>query len=253
MPTNKEKAIAVLESLATGDPTAIQQYISPTQYIQHNLSFPDGRETLLFALRDLQAAGTKVNIRRALADGDYVALHSDTDFFGPKAAFDIFRFENGLIVEHWDNLQERAEETPSGRTMFDGQTEIEDLGKTEANKALVKRFVEDILIGKRFDQLPPYFSDDHYIQHSPVTTDGLSGLDEVLGDMEEQGGMVYEQLHMVIGEGNFVLTVSDGTFEGTHSSFYNLFRVENDKIVEHWDVIEAILSEEQRKNNNGKF
>jgi predicted SnoaL-like aldol condensation-catalyzing enzyme len=49
-----------------------------------------------------------VNTVRVLQDGDFVATHTEYNFFGPKAGFDIFRFENGLIVEHWNNLQEIA-------------------------------------------------------------------------------------------------------------------------------------------------
>jgi hypothetical protein len=47
---NERKAVAVLQSLATGDPTAIEKYVSADTYTQHNLRFPDGRQTLLDAL-----------------------------------------------------------------------------------------------------------------------------------------------------------------------------------------------------------
>jgi predicted SnoaL-like aldol condensation-catalyzing enzyme len=45
---------------------------------------------------------------RVFQDGDFVFAHTEYDFFGPKIGFDIFRFEKGLIVEPWDNLQETA-------------------------------------------------------------------------------------------------------------------------------------------------
>jgi len=65
--------------------------------------------------------------------------------------------------------------------------------------------------------------------------------------------MKYDQIHKVLGEGNFVLVVSEGHLGGKHSSFYDLFRVENGKIAEHWDTIEEIPTKQQWKNNNGKF
>ena len=74
---------------------------------------------------------------RAFADGDFVFTHTNYNFFGPKIGFDIFRFEYGLIVEHWDNLQETSPANPSGHTMIDGSTESTDLEKTTANKTLV--------------------------------------------------------------------------------------------------------------------
>lgn len=95
-----QKAVAVLNSLASGDKTAITNWVNPNQYIQHNGMFPDGRDAVLGALPQLKAAGTKVNIKRVLVDSDYVVLHTEYNLFGPKAGFDIFRFENGQIVEH---------------------------------------------------------------------------------------------------------------------------------------------------------
>jgi predicted SnoaL-like aldol condensation-catalyzing enzyme len=50
-----------------------------------------------------------------------------------------------------------------------------------------------------------------------------------------------------------VLTVSEGTFGGAPTAFYDLFRVENGKIAEHWDVIETIPALADWKNQNGKF
>ncbi|MNO12493.1 SnoaL-like domain protein [compost metagenome] len=248
------KATAVLESLASGNPEAITNYIHPDQYIQHNQGLPDGRAAMLGALAHLKEIGTKVSIKRTLAEGDYVALHSEYDFFGPKIGFDIFRFENGLIVEHWDNIQDRVEKTPSNHTMIDGPATIKDIGKTDVNKAVVKSYVENILFGKKPDLLASYFAGDHYIQHSPHIADGLSGLGAALQGLKERNiEFQYTHLHQVIGQGDFVLTVSEGLFDGQHTSFYDLFRVEDGKIAEHWDVIEAILPAEKRKNPNSRF
>jgi predicted SnoaL-like aldol condensation-catalyzing enzyme len=57
----------------------------------------------------------------------------------------------------------------------------------------------------------------------------------------------------VLAEGSFVLSVSEGARGGVHSSFYDLFRVEAGKLVEHWDTIEAIPPRSEWKNDNGKF
>ncbi len=50
-----------------------------------------------------------------------------------------------------------------------------------------------------------------------------------------------------------MLTISEGTFADEATSFYDLFRVENGKIVEHWDVMETIIPKDEWKNANGKF
>ena len=63
--------------------------------------------------------------------------------------------------------------------------------------------------------------------------------------------MVYTDVHFVVAEGNFVLTASEGTFADKPTAFYDLFRVEDGMIVEHWDVISDIPSE--MAHDNGKF
>jgi predicted SnoaL-like aldol condensation-catalyzing enzyme len=252
--SNADKAVAVLESLESGDSKAIKRYINPNKYIQHNLTFPEGRQIMLDSLDQLKKSGTKVEVKRVLTDGNLVAIHSEYNFNGPKAGFDIFRFEKGKIVEHWDNLQQLVEKTPSGHTMLDGSTKIIDLNKTEKNKKLVKNFVQDVLMGQHPDKLTSYFNDDNYIQHNPNIADGLTGLNEALKAMADKGvEMKYDKIHMVIGQGNFVLVASEGTFGEKHTSYYDLFRVEKGKIAEHWDVIETILPQDQWKNQNGKF
>ena len=65
--------------------------------------------------------------------------------------------------------------------------------------------------------------------------------------------MKIDKMHVVLGEGNFVLVASEGTMGGRPTSFYDLFSVENGKVAEHWDTIETIPPKQEWKNNNGKF
>lgn len=67
-----------------------------------------------------------------------------------------------------------------------------------------------------------------YIQHNTTIADGLSGLSEALA-------------------------VSEGTFGNNHTSYYDLWRVEDGYIAEHWDVMEIILPKDAWQNENGKF
>jgi predicted SnoaL-like aldol condensation-catalyzing enzyme len=252
--SNKQKVVALLKSIETGATEPVG-YINPTNYKQHNLGVADGLAGFGEALSHLPANSAKVNTVRAFSDGNFVFTQTDYNFFGPKIGFDIFRFENGQIVEHWDNLQETpTQANPSNHTMIDGATEAENFNKTEENKTLVNNFVTDILMNGKMEKLAGYFDGDNYIQHNPQIADGLSGLGNALEYMASQGiTMRYNKIHKVLGEGNFVLTVSEGTFADQPTSFYDLFRVEDGKIAEHWDVMETIIPEADRKNTNGKF
>ncbi len=250
----KQQVVALLKSIETGDPTPVS-YINPNTYIQHNLAVGDGLGGFAAVMQQLPKGSAKVSTVRVFQDGQYVFAHTDYNFFGPKVGFDIFRFKDGWIVEHWDNLQDKpATANPSGRTMLDGTTQVTDVENAEANKTLVRAFVDDILVNGRMEKLAGYFDGDNYLQHNPQIADNLSGLSAALQAMAKQGiTMKYDRIHRVLGEGNFVLVVSEGHFAGRHSSFYDLFRVANGKIGEHWDTIETVPPREQWKNGNGKF
>jgi predicted SnoaL-like aldol condensation-catalyzing enzyme len=252
--TQKQQVVDLLKSIETGAPGPVA-VINPQKYIQHNLGAADGLAGFGALLQQIPKGSAKVTTARVFQDADLVFAHTDYDFFGPKIGFDIFRFQNGKIVEHWDNLQEKpTSPNPSGRTMVDGPTQAAGLATTENNKALVRAFVEDILVNGKMDKLAGYFDGDRYIQHNPHIADGLSGLGVALQAMAKAGvTMKYDRVHKVLGEGNFVLVVSEGRFAGKPTSFYDLWRVENGKIAEHWDTIEAIPPREQWKNANGKF
>jgi predicted SnoaL-like aldol condensation-catalyzing enzyme len=96
---------------------------------------------------------------------------------------------------------------------------------------------------------------ESYIEHNPRMGDGLSALRAGLSVSSDKHGLTirYDKNHRLLAEGNFVLSVCEGSAGGVHSSFYDLFRVADDKIVEFWDTTEAIPPPREWKNDNGKF
>ncbi|MES2105029.1 MAG: hypothetical protein V4634_13500 [Pseudomonadota bacterium] len=252
-PDHKQQVVELLKSIETGDSRPIA-YINPDKYIQHNLAVADGLPGVKALLQSLPKGTTKVNTVRVFQDGDFVFAHTEYNFFGPKTGFDIFRFESGKIVEHWDNLQEvAAKPSPSGHTMTDGPTAASDLDKTAVNKALMQAYMDDLLQGRK-EKFTGYFDGGNYIQHSPLVADQLSGLFAGLQALAKQGLVVkYDKVRQVLAEGNFVLVVAEGSFGGRPSAYYDLYRIQNGKIAEHWDTIEAIPPRAEWKNPNGKF
>ena len=249
----KQQATELLKSIETGESKPLT-YINPTKYIQHNLAVADGLAGVKALLQSLPRGATKVNTVRVLQDGNFVILHTDYNFFGPKVGFDIFRFEDGRIVEHWDNLQETAlKPSPSGHMMIDGPTVISDLDKTETNKALMQTYMDDLLHGRK-EKFSSYFEGNNYIQHNPLVADNLTGLFAGLKALANEGKAVkYDRVHNVLGEGNFVLVLAEGSFGDRPVSYYDLYRIDNGKIAEHWDTIETIPPRAEWKNPNGKF
>lgn len=256
--TNKEKALALINTFATGDTEKAKELLAPG-YIQHNLAYGMGSEAFVGSVAYLASAPVKttVNNIRAFEDGDKVFLQTVYNFAGAgeQVAFDIFRFDtDGKIAEHWDNLAAKAEPNPSGHTQIDGQNSLEDIDKTEANRELVKNFLSDVMQGEHPEKTAEYFEGDTYIQHNTGIADGLSGLGAALEVLGKQGiAMIYDTVHQVLAQGNYVLAVSEGTFGGAATSYYDLWRVENGKIAEHWDVMETIAAKDTWANENGKF
>jgi len=114
--------------------------------------------------------------------------------------------------------------------------------------------VHEVLVDGRVESLEAYFDGDTYVQHNPHIADGLSGLREALVEMEAADvTMTYDEIHMVLGEGDFVLTVSEGELAGAHVAFSDLFRVEDGNVGEHWDVVQPIPPRDEWENDNGKF
>jgi predicted SnoaL-like aldol condensation-catalyzing enzyme len=116
-----------------------------------------------------------------------------------------------------------VKETASGRTQTDGPKVAKDLDKTAENKALAKAMVEDILMGKNPNKITDYISAEQYDQHNPGIKDGLAGIVEAVEYLTAQNNMFkYTKIHKVLGEGNFVLTVSEGEWNGKQQVFYDL-------------------------------
>ena len=254
-----DKALALINTFASGDTETARELLDEN-YIQHNLAYGTGEEAFIGSVEYLASAEAPTTVEniRAFEDGDYVFLQTVYNFAGAgeQVAFDIFRFdEDGEIAEHWDNLATlAAEPNPSGHTQIDGTTEITNLDKTEENRELVENFLYDVMQGNNPDKTADYFDGDTYIQHNTAIADGVSGLNEALAALAEQGiQMIYDETHMVLAQGNYVLAVSEGTYGGAPTSYYDLWRVENGKIAEHWDVMETIADESTWQNQNGKF
>ncbi|MGW0709444.1 nuclear transport factor 2 family protein [Streptomyces sp. NPDC002643] len=239
------------ELLGDKDLSAIDRWLA-ADYKQHSPTAGDGPEPL----RELIASvpeGFRHEVHRVVADGDMVALHATYHGVGPVplVAFDVFRVdENGKVAEHWDALTPRVADTVSGRSQTDGPTEITDLDRTDANRALVTEFAERVLVGGDHSALADYVADDCR-QHTPEAADGRDGFAAAAAKWAEQGkSLVHKKVHHVIAEGDFALVMSEGEF-GEPAALYSLFRVADGKIAEHWGIVMPVPAD--MPHGNGLF
>jgi predicted SnoaL-like aldol condensation-catalyzing enzyme len=103
------------------DYAAAERFWSP-QYIQHSAHIAPGREGLFDLIRSLPPT-LKYEAGTIVAEGNFVILHGRFSGFGAPAnwiAADIVRIEDGILVEHWDVIQDEAtqEQSKSGAPMF---------------------------------------------------------------------------------------------------------------------------------------
>lgn len=231
---------AAKELFGDRDPSAVDRWVAPG-YVQHSSLAADGPE----ALRAL-VAGLPDDFRyepaRVLADGDLVALHGVYHGFGPVplVAFDIFRVADGRLAEHWDGLAPVVHPTASGRSQTDGPALVTQPGQTEATRALAAEFARKVLIGADYSVLTDYLSTETYDQHNPEAADGLDGFGAAAAAWAADGKqLVYRKVHRIVAEGEFVLVHSEGEF-GVPVAYFDLWRVDGGRFVEHWDVIAAI-------------
>jgi predicted SnoaL-like aldol condensation-catalyzing enzyme len=251
MRSKKDQVSALLKGIETGDPEAVT-VVNESKYIQHNPLTKTGNLGLAELFLRLSKTNPHVDIVRVFEDGDYVFAHTDYDFNVVEVGFEVFKFEDDLIVEHWDNLELKPKTpNPSGHTMLDGTIQVSDLEKTEDNRELIRLFVNEVLVHKQLDRLDNYIDLENYIEHNRHMSDGIQSLRETLTHNKKQ--RKYETIHRVLAEGSFVLSVTEGYLGGVHISFYDLFRISNDLIVEHWDTVNEVPPLNQWVNNNGKF
>jgi predicted SnoaL-like aldol condensation-catalyzing enzyme len=120
---NKQTVVDFFERTFNGkDPEGAAAAHLGDSYVQHNPLAADGADGFLAFAQASQCRvpELRIEIKRVIAEGDHVVLH--TRFITPGAAdrsiMDIFRLEQGKIVEHWDVIQPVPETAANTNTMF---------------------------------------------------------------------------------------------------------------------------------------
>lgn len=231
----QNKVHDLLKGIETGDPESIK-VVNEDKYIQHNPQTHEGGEGLAQLFARLAKTNPRIEIVRLFEDGDYVFGHTIYEFSTTRIGFEVFRYEGDHVVEHWDNIQPRI------GTMVEGPTQVCDLELTESNRSLVRQFVQNVFIDGQSERLGEFVDLDTLVDHSPM-----------MHISEKIHATTYRKNHRVLAQGNFQLAVNEGLVDGAHTSFYDLFRMNGGKIVEHWDTTEQVPAKDEWKNNNGKF
>ncbi len=235
---NKKTVIRFYKELIGDGNVDIINEIIADPYIQHNPEIKDGKEGLLEVinfLRQIPKSDDAVKpTMRIIAEGDFVVLHMAITFAGEsKIVIDIFRFENGLIKEHWDAIMKANDNPINGNTETDGPYLINNEAAVSQNKMLIHRFCNEVLIDNNFAHINHFMAEDLQQHHAKI----LHGL-KAWCKYQEDKKMI--SIHNIIAEGDFVATQASGFLSGIKYVFYDIYRIESHKICEHWPVYQPV-------------
>jgi len=127
-----------------------------------------------------------------------------------------------------------------------------DAATQEANKKAVLEFYEAALNQKDFEAASKYFG-PRYVQHNPTAPDGIEGFKGFLAFLREKFPDSHSEIKRALVDGDYViLHVHSVREKGTRGrAIVDIFKLENGKIFEHWDVVQDIP--EKAANGNGMF
>jgi len=247
--TDLERVLTMFEGISAGDVDLATQYIDQKRFVQHNPYARDGVEGLTQFIKRSPRDQLQLTVVRAFQDGPYVVTHATGKRSGRNVFFDIFRFEDGLVVEHWAFSAMDAPPNQSGHTQTDGPTKAKASEDTEKNKSIVYEYYETIHVSGNHGRIPQYFSGDHCIRHEPGVRDGVENFKHDLEVLTKNRSI--DEIKFVFGQGDFAFIAAQGSHQSNPCVYIDLYRVENGKIAERWGFPEEVPPREEWKNNNG--
>jgi len=247
--TDIEKVLTIFHGISAGDVDLATQHIDHKRFVQHNPYASDGVDGLVQFISQSPRDQLQLTVVRAFQDGPYVVTQARGQRSGRNVFFDIFRFEDGLVVEHWAFSTMDAPLNRSGHTQTDGPTDVKLSEDTDKNKSIVREYYETIHVSGDHSKIPQYFSGDHCIRHEPGVRDGVENFKRDLEELAKHRSI--DEIRFLLGQGDFVFIAARGSHESNPCVYIDLYRVEEGKIAERWGFPEDIPPEKESKNKNG--
>src|ERR1700679_2014257 len=222
--TDIEKVLTIFRGVSVGDVDLATQYIDHKRFVQHNPYATDGVEVLTQFINQSPRDQVQLTVVRAFQDGPYVVTQGKGQRSGRNVFFDIFRFEDGLLVEHWAFSTMDAPPNRSGHTQTDGPTEATLSADTEKNKSIVREYYETIHISGDHSKIPRYFSGDRCIRHEPGVRDGVAAFKHDLAELTKHRSI--DEIKFLFGQEDFVFIAAKGSHESDPCVYIDLYRVE---------------------------
>lgn len=217
---NRATARAALdEFFIQKDFSAVDRYWADP-YLQHNPAGTSGVQAFKNVFQSILPS-MNYQIIRVFAECDLAIVQGRYVGFS-GVVFDMFRMENGKFIEHWDSGPNQASDAS-------GPTEISDPDATHVNREIINGFYDDYLLENDLSGIESVIRSDAVIHRNGAS--GPNGFRSYVSGASIQ----YVREHYVIADGDFVFVLSEARLNGQTYALYDLYRLEDGMIVEHWD------------------
>ncbi|MEN0055417.1 MAG: nuclear transport factor 2 family protein [Mucilaginibacter sp.] len=236
--TNKQQVLSFYKQIIGQRKAELIPEFVREDYIQHNPTVKQGRAGITDVINYLKTLppppeDAKSPIIRAIQEGDLVITHLDISFMGKRmAVIDLFKLKDGMLAEHWDAIQTLPDQSGEAITATNGTSEIDIHVSTTESKHVVEEFYKAIVEKKPAEN----FIHEDYVEHDLSAIQSGKNLFDYLNTNPDRS----IKLHRIIGEGNFVTVQSEFKRDGKGYVFYEIFKVTDHQIAEHWSVEQAI-------------
>lgn len=220
--TNRTAVAAALDGLFVSKRVSTIDAYWAEPYLQHNPIAQSGVEAFRSIMGSLVTSSSFSYERlRTLADCDLAVVQGR--YSGSGVVFDMFRLKDGKLVEHWDSDSNQASDAA-------GATERVASASIEQDRAQVLAFIQQTLVDGD-EAKATTLLDSSYEEHRQASASGAAAFLEYVA----KDAITYSKVHHVIADGGYVFTLSEGRLGSVAYGFYDLFRLKDGKIVEHWD------------------
>lgn len=245
--TNIDKVREVFRGIETRDPAMAIRHLDAGRYMEHDPNLANGVEGVRRYIEAL-APEARMEMVRVFEDGDYVVTQADGHVRNDGTFFDVFRFDDGAIVEHWGFAAPSGPPNAGGHTQVDGPIEAGREEDTAANKAFMREYYETFHIQGRHDLADRYFAGSPMTRHEPGVADGVHAFLRDLAVLTRD--RTIDEIKLLLGRGDLLFLAAQGTHRGEPCTYVDLYRVDTDRIAEHWGFPQPIPPTNARRNGN---
>ena len=221
---NKTSAVIKLQDLKSG-----KEYPLSKIKNQSSIYNKDDIEDFEKMFYELQEDLITVNNVKTFKDGNYIFFHTSYNFIEEKSGFDVLKIKEDNISAHWSVCQDKISKNKLTNDKFVNEI-IKNSSETKKNKQIIKNIIYKSLIKNNIKLMRRHVSNN---------MDNKISFEFLFKEFNKRGlSISYDKIKLIIGEGEYVLSICEGTFLNKNVYFYDFFKLKDSLIINHWDAMD---------------